>query len=212
MLNNIDSQKDTFAYTLQPYLQLTLDKIKQFAKSSEFSTKMNKAFGKTDNNLQKSWLEGRFDLPEIVIISQQEINGADGAFAGATNTIYLAKEFLETNTLNTNTIVKLLLQEYGHFIDHSINSLDSPGDEGEIFAALVLKESLDESQLLQLQTKNDTAIIFLNNQILEIEQGGAVPGGGDDEIQEILGDSDNNNLSANIPAGKKLSIANNQPY
>lgn len=207
MLDNLDSQKDTFAYTLQPYLQLTLDKIQQFAKSSGFSASMNKAFGKTDTNLQKSWSEGRFDLPEIVVTSQQIINGAYGAFASTTNTIYVAKEFLETNTLNTDAIVRLLLQEYGHFIDHSINSFDSPGDEGEIFAALVLGESLDESTLLQLQTKDDTATIFLNNQILEIEQGGAVPGGGgDDEPEEIIGDSGNNDLSANIPAGKNLSI------
>ncbi len=43
------------------------------------------------------------------------LNGANGAYAAATNTIYLSHEFVEQQDLGA--IVNLLLEEIVHFID-----------------------------------------------------------------------------------------------
>ncbi|RQH19853.1 polysaccharide deacetylase, partial [Okeania hirsuta] len=83
-------------------------------------------------------------LPKIDIRSAAEINGANGAFAGANNTIYLTTEYLSQNVGNGAAIANLLLEEVGHFVDYEINQVDTSGDEGDIFAHLVQGLELKE--------------------------------------------------------------------
>ncbi|MTJ10489.1 hypothetical protein, partial [Anabaena sp. UHCC 0204] len=144
--------------------------LQQFAQSPDFCGKMILAFGTSPAGLQGTWANGVVILPTIEIRSSSEINGANGAFAGATNTIYLAQEFLIANVNNLDAVVGVLLEEYGHFVDYSINKTDSPGDEGAIFSALVQGKSLDNETLQALKAEDDHAIIVIDGQAIQVER------------------------------------------
>ncbi len=165
----------TVLETVQSYLQT-------FANDSNFTAKMQVAFGDRINiiDLHKTWKSGDFSsFPLIEILPANEINGANGAFAAATNTIYLAQEYISQNINNPDAIVDVLLEEFGHGVDAWLNASDSPGDEGAIFSALVQGKSIDGYQLEQLKGEDDTVIATLDGQLIEIEQAttGFVSGG-----------------------------------
>ncbi|MGK7918599.1 MAG: hypothetical protein AB4080_01135, partial [Trichodesmium sp.] len=152
------------------------DLLQNFSSKVDFEEQMNLAFGdgydvsKADV-LVDSWQdENSGFLPEIKIVSEDEINGAKGAFAGETETIYLAEEFVEDNVGDLEAIASVIVEEYGHYFDWEINSFDSPGDEGEIFASFVLGEELSGDELLRMKQENDEATVLLNGENISIEQ------------------------------------------
>ncbi|MGD1804939.1 hypothetical protein ACP6PL_05795, partial [Dapis sp. BLCC M126] len=109
-------------------------------------------------------------LPKIDIRSAAEINGANGAFAGANNTIYLAAEYISQNVGNGEAIANLLSEEVGHFVDYEINRDDADGDEGKIFSTLVQGIELSNEELQTLKTEDDIALINIDGQQIQIEQ------------------------------------------
>jgi hypothetical protein len=109
-------------------------------------------------------------LPKIEIRSASEINHARGAFAGATNTIYLSEEFLEENNGNIEAIASVLIEEMGHAIDFKVNTSDTPGDEGELFSDLVRGVVVSEGELQRIKGEDDSAVVTIDGQALQIEQ------------------------------------------
>ena len=132
---------------------------------------------------------------DFYITSGSEL-GADGGFASEEHTIYLAQEFLVENAANSEVVVKLLLEEIGHYFDSQFNEEDTPGDEGAIFAALVLGEELDESKLERLQAEDDSAVVNLGGKTIAIERSDILSlSEGFISIEEELTDTDNINLT-----------------
>ncbi|MEO1558908.1 MAG: FG-GAP-like repeat-containing protein [Cyanobacteria bacterium J06632_19] len=150
--------------------------LKKYALGDETSRDFTTAFGyKYDryaaSDLITQWQTGDFGaFPEIEIRSANEINGANGAYSADTNKIYISEEYLLANASNIKAVSDLVLEEYGHFVDASINTVDSAGDEGAIFSGLVQGESFTEGELQQLQLENDKAIITLDGEEIAIEQ------------------------------------------
>ncbi len=146
---------------------------------------MNLAFGESRDvaaaeALAKAWTSGDFSsIPEIEIRLGAEINGAASVFAGATNTIYISREYLSYNADNIEATAGVLLEEIGHAVDALVNDADSPGDEGAIFSALVRGQTLEPQQLEQMKAENDTTSITLDGQVIQIEQAesGLIEGG-----------------------------------
>ena len=134
--NLSEDTKRSLTYLLEQTTISVNSLLQQFANESDFTNKMQSAFGGNidRSQLRASWQAGTFTLPRIQVVSASDINGANGAFAGQTNRIYLAQEFLLANQQNIDAIAAVLLEEYGHYIDSELNSVDSPGDEGEIFS------------------------------------------------------------------------------
>ncbi|HEY9693663.1 MAG TPA: hypothetical protein V6D15_15775 [Oculatellaceae cyanobacterium] len=134
-------------------------------------------------DLATDWTQGNFQmLPEIELRSTKEINSAFGAFCQTTNKIYLAKEFLQFYAGNIETLSSILLEEIGHYIDTQINQIETPGDEGAIFSALVRGEPLNEAQLESLRAEDDWATILLDGQLVQIEQANFVGTNGNDTL------------------------------
>jgi VCBS repeat-containing protein len=162
--------------TLLTALQIVENNLKDFATTPDASAKMQQAFGyryavTEALGLLEDWARVDFSsLPKIEIRSKAEINGANGAFASATNTIYLSQEFLNQNANNLEAVASLLLEEIGHAIDEWLNESDSFGDEGAIFSAFVRGEILTPQQLASLRTEDDTATVILDGQVVQIEQ------------------------------------------
>ena len=79
--------------------------------------------------------------------------GAAGAYAASTGTIYLNASWLE-NT-NSSAVLAVLTEELGHWLDNSLNPSDTPSDEGELFAALLLGTTLSPQERDRIQSDND---------------------------------------------------------
>lgn len=150
--------------------------LSKFAAESDFVGKMNLAFEENwDAVGAKALAEGWFNrdfsaIPPVKVVSSAEIGGANGAFAAATDTIYLSKEFLAQNGANPVAVADVLLHEIGHSVDARLNVTDTPGDEGAIFAAVVQGKELSQSELQALRGKDDRATVFLDGQTISIEK------------------------------------------
>ena len=103
------------------------------------------------------------------VVSSAEIGGADGAFAAATDTIYLSQEFLAENAMNPAAVADVLLEEIGHSVDARLNVTDAPGDEGAIFAAVVQGKELSQGELQGLKSEDDSGIATIDGKILSVE-------------------------------------------
>lgn len=155
--------------------QLTQEILLSLANSDPYWNVLNTAFGDTIDattaqSLQQQWQIGDFSLlPDIEIISESQILGARGAFSAENNKIYFSYEYLRLNTTNINTLVEVLLEEVAHWVDVQVNSNDAMGDEGEIFARVVMEETLSEQDLEALRSQNDIATVVINDQPIEVE-------------------------------------------
>jgi hypothetical protein len=147
--------------------RLTGAALQTFAANPDFDDKMSLAFGEDWNRdigdrLKQDWLSGNVsDMPEVQILPGDILTSANGAYSRETNTIYLSRQFLTENAQNPGAIADVLLEEYGHAIDATINTTDAAGDEGDIFSAVVRGETLSQGELLALKAEDDTAKVTL---------------------------------------------------
>jgi hypothetical protein len=150
--------------------------LRKFSSSPEFISKMRIAFGgsfatETALKLGEDWGKGDLsDLPAIEVVPSAIVNGANGAYAGDTNRIYLSEKFLAENGDKIEAVTSVILEEIGHSIDRLLNNSDSLGDEGAIFAAVVLGKNFDDRELVHLKAEDDRAKIVIDGEILAVEQ------------------------------------------
>ncbi|CAD5917593.1 hypothetical protein L2E69_07255 [Planktothrix agardhii 1806] len=165
-MKTINTLETTETSPVQQALQVAKNQLNNFATSADFKTQMQTALG-TQRNWETTDL---INFPAIEIRPAAEINYARGAFAAATNTIYLSQELVNENTGNVGAIASVLLEEYGHYLDAQLNAIDSPGDEGELFADLVQGKGLSQGELAGLKGEDDSAIVVLDGEGVSIEQ------------------------------------------
>jgi len=150
-------------------------RLSQFASDPNYVDKMSSAFGMDwsmteAQNLFKEWAANNFkDFLQVEVSPDLDTIGANGAYAGETNTIYLSSNFLAQNTDHPDAVASVLLEEIGHAIDFRINQYDAPGDEGDIFSRLLRGEQISGEDLLALKTENDHALITLGGSSVAIE-------------------------------------------
>jgi RTX calcium-binding nonapeptide repeat (4 copies)/Polysaccharide deacetylase len=152
-------------------LSLVLNKLSLFAKSPSFLEQMTVAFGSSwspiiAQDVLTELVGGK--LPEIEVVA--DLGGALGGYAAESNKIYLSQKFLLANQANPQAIADVLLEEIGHSIDVRINTVDSAGDEGEIFAALVNQRQFGTGELAGLKNQNDQKTLIINGKTTTIEQ------------------------------------------
>ncbi|MBS9395042.1 MAG: hypothetical protein HEQ29_18585 [Dolichospermum sp. LBC05a] len=159
---------------LNSALTLTYNQLSTFAGLDNFWQVFDTAFGTQYNRsgaeiLRLQWLSGDFgQLPQIEILDSSILGNANGAYASSNNQIYLSANFLTTST--AEAISAVLLEEIGHFIDAQINQIDTPGDEGEKFSALVRGQNLTTQELDRINTENDWANITVGGKQVAVEQ------------------------------------------
>jgi surface antigen len=162
--------------TLEQALQDAETALSKFATDRSFTATMNLAFGDRWNpqvakQLFQAWAAHDFrNLPKLEIRLGSEINNANGAFASATNTIYISRDFLVQNANNPKAVTSVLIEEIGHAIDFRINKTDAVGDEGDIFSRLVRGEKISAGELMLLKMEDDSATINLGGKSIRIEQ------------------------------------------
>ena len=118
--------------------------------------------------LREQWQTGVGVLPTIEVIDDEVLGAAQGAYSIETDTIYLRESFVAT--ASQDDLVRVLLEEYGHFVDAQVNVTDSPGDEGAIFAAIVFGDVLDSQTLQVLRAEDDSGTIVIDASTIQVEQ------------------------------------------
>jgi RHS repeat-associated protein len=130
----------------------------------------------------QDWLAGS-SAPSLTILSENQLQ-ARGAYSQQTNTIYLGQELFDQHPTSLNAV---FLEELGHYFDGRLNTQDSPGDEGEIFAHLVQNQPLSPQQLAVLKQEDDQATRWIEGQQIELEQA-SLAGTPEIQLASQLGD------------------------
>ena len=120
-------------------------------------------------------------FPSIKLISKKRIGAARAAWSDSEKKIYVNENWFKT--AGNNELISVLTEEFGHFLDNSVNSFDTYGDEGYAFSQILLYnfEHLESNYLSSLN--NEYITITLNNgNRIKAEPSNFTGGGGDDTI------------------------------
>jgi choice-of-anchor C domain-containing protein len=149
------------------------DQLTDFANLSNFWSLFNTAFGSSYDlakaaTFQYQWQNHNFSqFPQVEVVSNGVLGTANGAYAISTNKIYLSDAFI--SSASQQSLEAVILEEFGHFVDAQVNSVDSAGDEGELFSALVRGVSLSAAELSWIQTEDDHAVVVIGGKQVAIE-------------------------------------------
>ena len=130
--------------TLQEALNLVQGRLQGWASNSgAYNALLQEAFGIRSSGATKalqSSIRGSGLGIKLVLLDAATLNGMNGSYTcdapQGGERIYLNAAWQQTAT--ASEIEAVLLEEIGHAIDHRLNGgADSPGDEGEIFSALL---------------------------------------------------------------------------
>jgi len=120
------------------------------------------------SDLTSQWSAGEFGgLPPIVLLSAADINGAMGAYAISTGTIYLNADWLAG--ASKEQVIAVLTEELGHHLDGILIPVDTAGDEGEYLARLLAGEKLAAAKLPALRKQDDQTQIVVNGKSITAE-------------------------------------------
>jgi hypothetical protein len=120
------------------------------------------------SDLTTQWAAGVFSaLPPIVLLSSADINGALGAYAISTGTIYLNADWLAG--ASKEQVFSVLTEELGHHLDGMLNAVDTPGDEGEYFARMLGGKAYSKFDKNAMRTSPDTGTIQIQNTLTSVE-------------------------------------------
>ncbi len=131
----------------------------------------------------------RRDLPPIEMLPGSAMPGAAGAYAKATKTIYINKEWIKS-AKKINVFI-LLTEEFGHHLDNQLKEKDTPGDEGAIFSKQLFNsypKNTFSSHPIHFINGNDHGWISVNGQRLNAE------------FQVINGTSGNDTINGTGPS------------
>jgi hypothetical protein len=188
-----------------PSLLSVYDQLTSFAKLENFWSLFDTVFGSNYDyilaaRLRSQWQSGNFShLPTIEVISDEILGNARGAYASSTNVIYLAASLVEV--ASPQVLGAVILEEIGHFVDAKVNQADTPGDEGELFSALVRGVSLSVVELSRIKTEDDHAVVMIDVQETAIEKSTVTV--------QVLGKS--NPWLAGMPNGSTAAYGDSAP-
>ncbi|WP_218011507.1 VCBS domain-containing protein, partial [Azohydromonas lata] len=137
-----------------------------FARFNGGQDKASAAWVEAAQTLRQDIAEGRYGV-QVSFVSEHELAGTMAAFSrnGLTGQplILLNRDWAAETSVQG--LVSVLLEEVGHSLDARLNGTrDTPGDEGERFAAALLGGDPD-----RVGADNDHATLMLEGQSLELE-------------------------------------------
>ena len=185
--NAIATSADTVTPSTGKTDELVAAFTQRFAASAQdskaFHTLLRESFGDTYDQqageaLRQQALAGDFSwLPSIVVVDssvladQSGTQGAGsglGAYDAANDRIILSRDLLNDDF---SAALDILTEEVGHALDTRLNTSDTAGDEGAVFARLSAGDALNASELSALRSENDSGTITIDGQQVEVEYG-----------------------------------------
>jgi hypothetical protein len=129
-------------------------------------------FGEKANTIEFQTIRGQWkigdfsQLPSVQVISAADMNGADGAYASSTQTIYLSDGLFSSGAESVGSMLGaagVLVEESFHWLDAHVGA-DSKGDEGELARNLVFGVQLSAFELTRIRSEDDRGFITVNGQ------------------------------------------------
>ena len=119
-------------------------------------------------HLRTSIADGTLEIG-VRLLDNAQIKGALAAYApeglGGAPTILLNRDWL--GVLNTEQVSRLLVEEYGHHLDHILNQgIDTAGDEGQRFAAAITGQ---DTGTPGFAADDDHATLRLDGESIDVE-------------------------------------------
>ncbi|WP_411869540.1 calcium-binding protein, partial [Vulcanococcus limneticus] len=146
-------------------------------------------------------------LPPIEALDGSAMPGAAGAYAASTGTIYLNTSWLDI--ASSEQVSAVLCEELGHWLDSWLNGSDTQGDEGELFAALLLGQIVSREEFQRIAIEDDQLTITVASG--EVVKAEASKINGSEADDTLTGDGLNNDIygyggndSINAEAGADL--------
>ena len=110
-------------------------------------------------------LAGDFSwLPNIHLLDNAQMHGANGAYSAQSNTVYLA-----IDALDSPIAYATFVEEVGHSIDALLNQRDTQGDEGAVFALLLGGAAVSSPEVRAQSGENDSGVISINGFLTPVE-------------------------------------------
>jgi hypothetical protein len=138
---------------------------------AKFHDTMRSIFGegydaKKAEGYRQQALAGNYDwLPPVKWVGSDVLGGAHGAYDSESGTVFLDKALQGNPALAASTYV----EEAGHHLDAKLNTVDSRGDEGELFRRVLGGEKLTRAQVEEIRAENDKGIIHVDGKAMEVE-------------------------------------------
>ena len=141
----------------------------------------------------------------VELLSSAELQGANAAFAAkgtdGAPVIYLNKDVLPL--FNQDKVVRLLLEETGHWLDFQINNQrDTVGDEGALFAAKVLNDTVSEYSFQNMKLEDDSALLIIEGASVRVEESAAFVDVGGAALDFSVGSGDQRISGTALAAGE----------
>ncbi len=173
MINLLPHETDLLLpVDLRDLLLRAEQRLRSWARESEaFTELLSSVFGEISSQqsseLQESLLNGGFNL-EVELLDGQLLGAIRGAYTSEApdggERIYLNVDWLRTAT--PEAIEAVLLEELGHAIDVHLNgAVDTRGDEGAIFSALMREASIPLAE----QSQDDHYSLLIDGNQIAIE-------------------------------------------
>ena len=110
----------------------------------------------------------------VELRSDAELGGAMAAYAPVGHTgserIYVNADKITSGALDLQLLTSALLEEFGHAMDRRLNGgADSPGDEGQLFAAQLTGVELTADQRALIDAEDDTAVLMIDGVQVGVE-------------------------------------------
>ncbi len=107
----------------------------------------------------QSWRLGRFDdLPEFRLVEDSILLGHPAAYAASLHAVLLAQGWMDHPGTHPQAVLRVLLEEVGHGLDTILNEQDTPGDEGALFAALVMGDCLSVNEFAAMRAERGGSV------------------------------------------------------
>src|SRR5688500_17710973 len=98
--------------------------VRDFVNSSQIGTAAAAAFGSGVSGAEVAAVIRTLDRkgwPKLVLLDEDDLHGARGAYDEAGDTIYLSRDFVVASRGASAAIVAVLIEEIGHAIDARVN-------------------------------------------------------------------------------------------
>jgi Ca2+-binding RTX toxin-like protein len=179
---------------LQQALRSATTALSNFAHQPNFWQNFELAFGQDFDRIkateiQQAAITQNFMLP-VEVLTDSAMGIATGAYAAATDTIYLRESFVEAGDISA--ISAVIVEELGHAIDSRVNKVETPGDEGAIFRLLVEGVKIAQDVLAELRAEDDWSTILVASKQLAVEMA-VINGTPGDDI--LFGDEGNDQIN-----------------
>jgi hypothetical protein len=142
------------------------------ANKEEFDAFMHQVYGdKYDKNMAEQFrqqaLHGDFSfLPDVKFVDAATLQGGKGAYNEAEGVVYINRDLLTTNP---EQAAQVFVEEAGAHLDAKLNTVDTQGDEGEMFRRVLSGEQLSAHEIAAIRNDDDHGTITVDGKQVQVE-------------------------------------------